>query len=328
MKLVTYQEGGETTVGAAIEGLVVDLNRAYAALHRKQGCSEAPSLANANLPREMTRFLARGPDAVDAAHRALEYVAGLDADHAADARLTRPGAQVRLLPPVPYPPKIVCVARNYAEHAHEAGLELPTLPILFPRFPVTLVAPGAPVVRPTVSMELDWEGELAVVIGRGGRHITKEAALEHVAGYSIFNDVTVRDYQFRVTQYTAGKNFSASGPFGPTLTLKDEIPDPHDLEITTEVNGTQMQHGHTGDMIFDIPTLIEHISEFIDLEPGDVIPTGTPAGVGFKRKPPRFLQPGDVVRVSVTGLGVLENPVVAEEETADDGSRATATHAT
>jgi 2-keto-4-pentenoate hydratase/2-oxohepta-3-ene-1,7-dioic acid hydratase in catechol pathway len=177
---------------------------------------------------------------------------------------------------------------------------------------VTLVAAGQPIVRPTVSDQLDWEGELAVVIGTGGRHITRSDALGHVAGYAIFNDVTVRDFQFRVPQYTAGKNFSASGPFGPWLTLTDEVPDPRGLEIVTEVNGVEKQRASTADMIFDIPTLIEHISEFVELEPGDVVVTGSPAGVGFKREPPEFLRPGDVCRVSISGLGALENPVVAE----------------
>lgn len=264
-------------------------------------------------PGDMTSLLAGGEASLDAARAAAE-----------SGGPGRPVESVRLLPPVPRPPKIVCVARNYAEHAAEVGKELPTIPILFARFPVTLVAAGQPIVRPTVSEQLDWEGELAVVIGRGGRHIPRAEALDHVAGYAIFNDVTVRDFQFRVPQYTAGKNFSASGPFGPWLTLVDEVPDPQALEIVTWVNGVEKQRGHTADMIFDVSTVIEHIAEFVELEPGDVIATGSPAGVGFKRDPPEFLRPGDVCRIEISGLGTLENPVVAEppaaaEPTADAG---------
>jgi 2-keto-4-pentenoate hydratase/2-oxohepta-3-ene-1,7-dioic acid hydratase in catechol pathway len=312
MILVTYEEGGEARIGVLDGESVIDARRAVALKLRAHGETRASALATAQVPADMTELLRGGPGALEAVRGGAEYAAS--GDLGPEELVIRPASSVRLLCPVPRPPKIVCVARNYAEHAREAGRELPEIPILFARFPVTLVAPGAPVVRPTVSHELDWEGELAVVIGRGGRHITREAAMDHVAGYTIFNDVTVRDYQFRVTQYTAGKNFSASGPLGPWLVLADEVADPHDLRITTTVSGELMQDGSTQDMIFDIPAIIEHVSEFVELEPGDVIPTGTPSGVGFTRKPPRFLVPGDTVRVEVSSLGVLENPVVDEEQ--------------
>ncbi|HWH26913.1 MAG TPA: fumarylacetoacetate hydrolase family protein, partial [Pseudolysinimonas sp.] len=155
---------------------------------------------------------------------------------------------------------------------------------------------------------------LAVVIGKGGRHISKADAFDHVAGYTIFNDVSVRDYQFRVTQYTGGKNFATSGPVGPYITLVDEGIDPHNARILVEINGVVKQDASTDEFIFDIPTIIEHISEFIDLEPGDIIPMGTPAGVGFKRTPPEFLKNGDVISVSVEGLGTLTNPVINEKK--------------
>jgi 2-keto-4-pentenoate hydratase/2-oxohepta-3-ene-1,7-dioic acid hydratase in catechol pathway len=184
--------------------------------------------------------------------------------------------------------------------------------MVFGRFASTMIGDGAAIIAPRVSEQLDWEGELAVVIGKGGGHIARADALSHVAGYSIFNDVTVRDYQFRVTQYTAGKNFRASGPFGPWLVTADEAGDPQQHEITTTVNGELKQSASTADMLFDVATLIEDISEWIDLEPGDVIPTGSPHGVGFKRTPPEFLRAGDTVAVSISGLGTLTNPVVAE----------------
>jgi 2-keto-4-pentenoate hydratase/2-oxohepta-3-ene-1,7-dioic acid hydratase in catechol pathway len=311
MKLSTYLQAGERRVGAVVGDTLIDLARARAHMLAAHGETEARAIADAELPGDLVRILAR-PAGLDAARAAANHGAGLDTELARRELVALSFSDVSLLPPLPKPPKIVCVARNYAEHAREAGLAVSEIPILFSRFPATLLGPGAAIVVPTVSDELDWEGELAVVIGRGGRHITREDAHDHIAGYSIFNDVTVRDYQFRVTQYTAGKNFSASGPFGPHLVLADEIPDPDDLELVTEVSGVEMQRANTADMIFDVPTLIEHISEFIELEPGDVIATGTPAGVGFKREPPRFLVAGDVVRVTISGLGTLENPVEAE----------------
>lgn len=283
MRLVTFLSSGSERLGALVDDTVVDLN----------------------LDDDLLALLQKGEPGLAAARDALA---------AAPVEARRPRADVTLLPPLPRPPKIICVARNYAEHAKEAGLQVSEIPILFARFAKTLVGDGGNILRPTVSEQLDWEGELAVVIGKPGRHISKADAMDHVAGYSIFNDVTVRDYQFRVTQYTGGKNFSASGPFGPALVTKDEVPDPHNVDVSTELNGERVQHANTSDMIFDIPTIIEHISEFIDLEAGDVIPMGTPSGVGFKREPPWFLKPGDEVKVTVTGLGTLTNPVVAEED--------------
>ena len=165
---------------------------------------------------------------------------------------------------------------------------------------------------PRVSHEVDWEAELAVIIGRPGKHVPASEALGHVAGYSIFNDVSVRDWQLRVPQFGAGKNFDASGPFGPALVTADEIPDPHALAMELTINGEVMQSASTAEMVFSVADLIEHISAFTTLEPGDVIATGTPAGVGFTRKPPRFLEPGDTVRIEIEHVGVLENPVEAE----------------
>lgn len=315
VKLVSYRQGGVARLGVLDTTLgVVDAQRAYALLLLAQGepALAAPALAAARVPLDATAFLAGGQASLDAARGGMEYVAALGPAEIQREALATALDDVALLPPVPRPPKIVCVARNYAEHAREAGLKVSEIPILFARFPATLVGPGDPIVVPSVSEQVDWEGELAVVIGRGGRHISKADAMKHVAGYSIFNDVSVRDYQFRVTQYTEGKNFHASGPFGPHLALTDEVPDPHVLELVTEVDGVQKQRASTSDMIFDVPTLIEHISAFVELEPGDVIATGTPAGVGFKREPPEFLRPGQTVVVRVTGLGELSNPVVAE----------------
>jgi acylpyruvate hydrolase len=303
MKLATYLLDGDERLGVVDGDTMIDLMR-------------ASSDAGVDVAGDIVAFLTAGDPGLGAARAAVAHVNSVGARLARKEGLTMPSSAVTLLPPVPRPPKIICVARNYAEHAKEAGLAISEIPIVFARFAKTLVGDRAPVVRPAVSEQFDWEGELAIIIGKPGRHVSRDDAMDHIAGYSIFNDITVRDFQFRVTQYTSGKNFSASGPFGPYLVTADEVPDPHALEIATEVNGVVKQKGNTSDMIYDLPTIIEHISEWIDLEPGDVIPTGTPAGVGFKRDPPEFLKPGDVVSVSVERLGRLTNPVVAEEDQA------------
>lgn len=302
MKLVTYEQFGQPRFGALAGDCIVDMERASAAL-------AARDAAIRPLPATIEPFLAQSA-VLDASARAV--VAAAEAGGLQD--FCTPLAGATLLPPVPRPPKIVCVARNYAEHAREAGLQISEIPILFPRFANTQIGQGAAITVPAVSDQLDWEGELAVVLGRGteGRRIGKAEAMDLVYGYTIFNDVSVRDYQFRVTQYTGGKNFRRSGPCGPVLVTRDEIADPHRLQIVTRINGVQKQSANTETMIFDIPTILEHIADFIDLEPGDLIPTGTPAGVGFKRNPPEFLRAGDVIEVEVTGLGILRNPVVNE----------------
>lgn len=290
----------------------VDPTRATTALLRERGVWNAAALAHARVPNDTVGILAGGPDTLAALGDAVAYAEALEPDLARAEGLIVPVSETRTLVPIPRPPKIICVARNYGEHAKEAGLPIPEIPILFPRFANTQLADGEAILIPAASDQVDWEGELAVVIGSGGRHIPEREALEHVGGYTIFNDVSVRDFQFRVTQYTAGKNFQASGPIGPTISLTDEGLDPHGLEITTSVNGVVKQRGNTNAMIFDIPTLIAHISEFIELEPGDIIPTGTPSGVGFKRTPAEFLRHGDRVEVAIAGLGVLSNPVENE----------------
>jgi acylpyruvate hydrolase len=242
-------------------------------------------------------------DAASAAAAALEAGDELEG--------TQDFSAVKLLPPVPDPPKCLCVARNYAAHAAETKRDLPSRPSIFLRLGRSLVAEGDPILVPPVSERVDWEGELALVIGRPGRLIDPRRALDHVFGYSIFNDVSVRDYQMHTTQFTPGKNFDGSGPFGPALVTADEVGDPGALTIRTLVNGVVKQEAGSGEMVFGIPELIAYCSEFTTLEPGDVIATGTPAGVGVARKPPEFLRPGDVCSVEIDRLGVLTNPVAA-----------------
>ena len=223
-----------------------------------------------------------------------------------------PGA-VEWLPPLARPGKIVCVGLNYADHTAESGLEQPDYPTLFARFSTTLVGHGAPVVRPRVSEQFDYEGELVAIIGRGGRHIPRDTALDHVFGWSIFNDVSVRDYQFKSPQWTMGKNFDATGAFGPLVVTADELPPGgRGLMLETRLNGTVVQHASTDDLIFDVASLIAVISEGITLEPGDLIVTGTPSGVGAARKPPLWMKAGDLCEVEIEGLGILANRVVDE----------------
>jgi 2-keto-4-pentenoate hydratase/2-oxohepta-3-ene-1,7-dioic acid hydratase in catechol pathway len=220
-------------------------------------------------------------------------------------------ADATLLPPISAPDKIVCIGLNYRAHAAEAGLKVPEHPSLFLRLSNTLVPHGGALVRPSVSSAMDYEGELAVVIGRGGRHISTTTALDHVAGYACFNDGSLRDYQ-RQHSVTVGKNFLATGGFGPWLVTSDEIPDPSQLTLTTRLNGTEVQRGETADMIFSVPQIVSYVSVFTRLEPGDVISTGTPPGVGMARQPPLWLKPGDVVEVEISRIGVLCNSVVAD----------------
>src|SRR6202162_3692966 len=220
---------------------------------------------------------------------------------------------VRLLPPVPEPPKILCVGLNYDDHLEESGLKKPAYPEIFARFATSLIAHREPIRRPRESFALDYEAELAVVIGRGGRRIQHDRALDHVAGYSLFNDATIRNFQLRTPQWTMGKNFDATGAFGPWLVTPDAVPPgAHRLRIQGRLNGRVMQDARTDLLIFSVPALIEMISVAMSLEPGDVIITGTPGGVGAARKPPVFMQPGDIFEVEIEGMGVLSNPVQDE----------------
>ncbi len=208
--------------------------------------------------------------------------------------------------------KLLCVGINYLPHIKEMGRERPERPVLFVRFGDSVVGHGQPLLRPRESEQLDYEGELAVVIGKRARRVSKERALDYVAGYSCFNDGSVRDYQRHSAQFTPGKNFHASGSFGPWLVTTDEIPDVRKLTLTTRLNGTVMQNESVGELCFDVPQLIEYCSTWTQLEPGDVIVTGTPGGVGAGRKPPVWMKPGDTVEVELTGIGTLRNPVIAE----------------
>lgn len=222
-------------------------------------------------------------------------------------------SDIRYLPPVPQPSKIICVGLNYADHTKESPYEQPDYPTLFIRLTTSLTAHGASIVRPLCSDSLDFEGELAVIIGRGGKHISKEKALEHVFGYSVFNDGSVREYQFKSPQWTVGKTFDHTGGFGPAVVTADELPaGAKGLALETRLNGETVQKANTSDMLFDVATLINVISEAITLNPGDVIVAGTPAGIGWARNPRLLMRHGDVCEVSIEGIGTLRNPIADE----------------
>ena len=225
---------------------------------------------------------------------------------------TFPLASVRLLAPVPRPPKLICIGLNYRDHAAEARQEIPKVPTIFAKFSNVVIGPGEPIVLPKISRKPDYEAEFMFVIGTGGRHIAAEDWQRHVFGYTVFNDVSARDFQSVTSQWMIGKTFDTFAPMGPYLVSADEIPDPHALDISLSIDGEVLQHSNTRELIFKIPDLVAYLSSVVTLEPGDVVATGTPAGVGFARKPPRYLKPGDEVIITIEGVGELRNPVIAE----------------
>ncbi len=288
MKLMTFAKDGRTALGLIDGDSVIDLGS-----------------ADSGLPKDMLSLIEAGPSA-PANVRAATARAPASSKHAL-------GSVMPALP-IARPPKFVCVGLNYALHAKEGGHAIPTYPSFFLRVNSSLIPAGASVVRPKCSIQLDYECELTIVIGKGGRHIPESKALDHVFGYTLFNDVSVRDYQRKTSQWTAGKNFDATGPLGPHIVTADALPPgASGLRITTRVNGETMQDSNTSDMIFSTARTIAILSEIMTLEPGDMIATGTPSGVAHARKPPAWMKAGDTVEVEVEKIGVLRNPVADEQ---------------
>ena len=290
MKLVTFEQAGQVRVGAlrttAGAEQVVDLNR-----------------RDARIPNEMIAFLEGGAATLALAKKALA---------AAPAEAGIPCSAVTLRAPIPRPGKIICIGVNYMEHAQESGNTKPPYPIVFAKWGNAVIGPGAPIIIPAAVAKPDYEGELAVVIGRRGRNIPEAEALSYVAGYMPLNDVSACDWQTRTSQWVIGKTPDTFCPMGPAIVTSDEIANPQDLHLRTLIGGEVLQDGYTGDMMYSVAQLIADMTRVMTLEPGDVIATGTPSGVGAARKPPRWLQPGDVVRIEIERVGVLENPVMAE----------------
>jgi 2-keto-4-pentenoate hydratase/2-oxohepta-3-ene-1,7-dioic acid hydratase in catechol pathway len=287
VRFLTFQANGRRGLAASKDG--VDF----------RGLMEG----DAGYPGSLDSLVRRPSAERDAAVRAL--LAGRPVDLSA----------VEVLQPLA-PGKIICVGLNYRDHAGESGMQVPDYPTLFARFASSLIPHGAPIIRPAESERLDYEGELVAVIGKGGRRIGKAEALDHVAGYSIFNDGSIRDFQLRTPQWTMGKNFDATGAFGPVFVTADALPPgARGLKIETRLNGTVMQSASTDDLIFDVATLVALISVGITLEAGDIIVTGTPSGVGAARKPPVFMKSGDVCEIEIENIGVLKNRIVDEDST-------------
>ena len=284
MKLATFTYRGETRIGVVDDAAIVDLRAA------------AP-----DLPREMVAFLEAGEAALADAR-----------DAAASGRHRLPLADVALESPVLRPPKILAVGLNYADHVAETGREPPSVPMIFNKQSTAAHPPYAPFHVPRASAKVDYEGELAVVIGRRCRHVPRDRAADVVAGYTVANDVSVRDWQIRVPTFTMGKSFDTHCPLGPWIVTPDEVRDPHALELKTWVNGELRQSSNTEELIFDCFSLIEHLSTAFTLEPGDVICTGTPGGVGVARKPSLYLVAGDVVKIAIERIGAIENAVIDE----------------
>jgi 2-keto-4-pentenoate hydratase/2-oxohepta-3-ene-1,7-dioic acid hydratase in catechol pathway len=225
-----------------------------------------------------------------------------------------PAAQARLLAPIPEPRKVICIGLNYKDHAAESGSPIPEIPVVFSKYSTAVCGPDAAIVLPRISSKVDYEAELVIVIGKKGKHIKEAEALNYVAGYTVGHDVSARDWQLEKPgkQWMMGKTFDTFAPMGPHLVTSDEVPNPQGLGIRLRLNGETMQNSNTSQMIFSVATLVAHLSQVFTLEPGDVIFTGTPPGVGTARKPPVYLKPGDVTEVEIDGLGVLRNQVVAE----------------
>jgi 2-keto-4-pentenoate hydratase/2-oxohepta-3-ene-1,7-dioic acid hydratase in catechol pathway len=283
MKLVSFVENGRSSYGVVKEKGVVDLGRRLGG----RGFATLRQLLTGN---------------------ALADAARLSASEPADFPLEG----LQLAPVIPDPDKIICVGMNYRDHVAEVGRTVTEKPSLFARFAGSQVGHLQPMIKPTVSEQFDYEGEVAIVIGKAGRHISEADALSHIAGYSCYNEGSIRDWQRHTTQFLAGKTFAGTGAFGPCLVTSDEIPDPTVLTLETRLNGQTVQSTTTDKLITGIPELIAYCSTMLLLLPGDVIVTGTPGGVGLKRNPPLFMKPGDTVEVEVSGIGVLRNPVIAE----------------
>ena len=287
MKLMMFEKGAGTALGLVAGDSLIDV-----------------AAADPTLPADLLGLIQAGAWA----SAKLRDIAGKAPGYA-----RRPLSSARPAVPIARPPKFLCVGLNYLEHAKEGGHAPPTYPSFFPRWSNSLVPAEAPVVRPKASTQLDYECELTIVVGKGGRHIAEAQALDHVFGYTIFNDVSVRDFQRKTSQWLPGKNFDGTGPLGPVVVTADELPaGASGLNIMTRVNGQTMQSSNTSDMIFPVAKIIATLSEFMTLEAGDLIATGTPSGVAHARKPPAWMKAGDTVEIEIEKIGILRNKIVDE----------------
>ena len=286
MKLVTFSRNNVTHLGklATQNGadVVIDLNA-----------------ADSNLPTDMIALLNGG-------------AAMLKRAELVGSEKAVPLSSVKLHAPIPRPGKFICIGLNYSDHAAETGQAIPKFPVVFAKYSNTVIAQGESIILPKATNQVDYEAELGFVIGKRAHHVLEAEAMDYVVGYTIINDVSARDYQNRTSQWTIGKTFDTFGPMGPALVTRDEVPNPHELSIKLTIDGEVLQNSNTKNLIFNVPQLIASLSEVMTLEPGDVVSTGTPPGVGMARKPQRWLKPGETVAITIAHLGTLTNPTVAE----------------
>ena len=328
-KLVTYSHRGEARLGAYEDNAVIDLNRAYALMLRERGTPRAEARAAALVPPNMLEFLQGEEESIRVAKEAIQFAKQQAARPGGMERLKQEGIwyskdEVTLKAPLPNPPHLLAIGLNYRAHVAEIDRDdqqlvvqpgqstaEPEYPILFSK-EGKIIGPGETIRIPAVVNNTDYEAELAVIIGKPARNVSRTQALDYVAGYTTFNDVTAREFQRRVSQWTFGKSPDTFSAMGPYVVLKDEIPNPQTLQVRTRIGGEVLQESHTENMIFPVAVLIEYISQLMTLTPGTIIATGTPDGVGFGRKPPRWLRPGETVVVEIEKVGELSNPIAKE----------------
>ncbi|RBW70085.1 fumarylacetoacetate hydrolase family protein [Bacillus taeanensis] len=316
MKLITFsREGISQRVGAIFNEKVIDLHASYRALLASKGKIRAQQIADAFIPADMNGFLQGGKESMEPAKQAVDYA--LNNKSADGFRLVYELNEVKVEAAVPSPGKIICVGHNYREHILEMKRELPPYPVVFAKFANTVIGPQDDIPFYPISEQLDYEAEFAFVVGKRARNVSQEDALDYVAGYTIVNDVTYRDLQRRTLQWLQGKTVEGSAPMGPWLVTSDELQDPSGLEVVLTVNGEERQRSNTANLVFSVQYLVEFLSNLMTLEPGDVILTGTPGGVGVARDPQVFLKDGDVVKIEIDKIGTLENRVASVKEAAE-----------
>lgn len=318
MRLLTFEIAGRKRLGAEWQGRVADLQNVAALVQLVQYGAAAAQEVTQRFPSDMLSYLQGGAASRAVANEALGFLAGLPEDVlnnlTGQSALLYREDQIRRCAPILNPGKIVCIGLNYRDHAIESGMAIPTEPVLFSKYPSTVIGPDDAIVLPRESKEVDYEAELVFVIGKQARHVKAADAMQYVAGYTCGHDVSARDYQIKRGggQWMVGKTFDTFAPLGPVLVTADEPIDPHNLGIRCVVNGETLQNSSTSQFIFNIPQAIEYLTHFMTLEAGDVVFTGTPPGVGFARKPPIFLKEGDVTEIQIDGIGSLRNTVKAE----------------
>jgi len=315
LKLLSFEFHGERRLGVLDDHWVIDLGRAHELFLSK--LARTHNNVPNRFPQRMIDFLEIGEDLRNYTSSLIGHVRDLLRKGSRELQqqgiLLKP-TEVRMLPPVPVPPKIICLGLNYRDHAEEAHIPMPERPLLFSKPWTAIIGPEDSVVYPKISTQVDYEVELAAIIGKRGKSVSESDAFDHIAGYTVFNDISARDIQFADKQWFRGKSFDTFAPTGPFLVLREQVSDPHNLKMELRVNGEPRQRSTTANMIFKIPELVAFISNVMTLQPGDIIATGTPAGVGFYAKPEkRLLKPGDLMEAEIEGIGILKNRVISSQ---------------